>query len=140
MNVILLLHPKDTVAYVHADDTLRQGLEKIKAHGYTAIPVIHSDGTYAGSVSEGDFLWHMLQHPEEGGIRAQEKYTISDIIRPGWTPAVRADVTMEQLLEHALNQNFIPVTDDRNVFIGIVTRKDVIGYFMGKRKSPLTAI
>ena len=39
---------------------------------------------------------------------------------------------MEDLLEKTLNQNFVPVVDDLNHFIGIITRKDVIQYFYKK--------
>ena len=60
MNVIMLLKPKDTVQYIYEDNTLRQGLEKMRAHSYTAIPVISEDGTYVGTVSEGDFLYYIL--------------------------------------------------------------------------------
>ena len=35
---------------------------------------------------------------------------------------------MDALLESAMNQNFIPVIDDLDKFIGIVTRRDIIGY------------
>ena len=31
-------------------------------------------------------------------------------------------------MEKALNQNFVPVVDDQENFIGIVTRKDIIRY------------
>ena len=60
MNILSLLMPKTLVAYIEEDDTIRQGLEKMRAHGYTAIPVLSKDGHYMGTVSEGDFLWHML--------------------------------------------------------------------------------
>jgi len=33
---------------------------------------------------------------------------------------------METLFSNAIRQNFIPVIDDRDFFIGIVTRKDII--------------
>ena len=48
MNIIFLLKPKNTVAYVYDVNTLRQGLEKMRVHGYTAVPVIEKDGTYVG--------------------------------------------------------------------------------------------
>ena len=35
---------------------------------------------------------------------------------------------MEDLIDRALNQNFVPVVDDRGFFIGMVTRKDIIKY------------
>ena len=33
-------------------------------------------------------------------------------------------------MDKALNQNFVPVLDDEKYFIGIVTRKDIMKYFM----------
>ena len=39
---------------------------------------------------------------------------------------------MEELLNRALVQNFVPVTDDLGTFIGIVTRQDIIRYFINR--------
>ena len=47
---------------------------------------------------------------------------------------VKVSATAEQLIESAMNQNFVPVVDDRNKFIGIVTRRDIIKYFIEKNK------
>jgi CBS domain-containing protein len=129
-NIIFLLTPKASVAFLQDHCSLRQGLEKMKYHGYTAIPVIAEDGTYVGTVSEGDFLWHMLDH--DNGVhtmKLQEEYSISDILRSGWNPAVKIDTTMGALLLRVMDQNFVPVIDDRNKFMGIITRKDVIKYY-----------
>ena len=46
--------------------------------------------------------------------------------------AAPIDTAMENLLERAKSQNFVPVIDDRSVFIGIVTRGDIIKYFVDK--------
>ena len=35
---------------------------------------------------------------------------------------------MEDLIDRAMEQNFVPVVDDRGQFIGIITRRDIIGY------------
>lgn len=131
MNVIMLLRHKDTVAYIYENSTMRQGLEKMRAHGYTALPVITEDGEYVGTVSEGDFLWHLIDNKSEG-IKDQEKYRVKDIIRVDFNPAVKISIGMEELLDRAMKQNFIPVTDDRGTFIGIVTRQDIIRYFVEK--------
>ena len=61
MNVISLLTPKTNVAWLYEDWTIRQGLEKLRFHGYTAIPVLAKDGSYVGTVSEGDFLWCLVE-------------------------------------------------------------------------------
>lgn len=39
---------------------------------------------------------------------------------------------MEELINRAMNQNFVPVVDDQDKFIGIITRKDIIQYFYNK--------
>lgn len=130
MNIMSLLRAKSTVAYLGKNDTVRQGLEKFRAHGFTAIPVIDDDGSYAGSINEGDFLWHILK--TGGDMYAQEKYRIYEIIRPDWNPAARIDVTLEELMQRILSQNFVPMVDDRNLFIGIITRQDVIRHFTDK--------
>ena len=35
---------------------------------------------------------------------------------------------MENMLEIAKDQNFVPVVDDQGIFIGIVTRKEILKY------------
>ena len=125
MNIAYFLLPKHSVAYLYDDCTFRQGLEKMRHHGYTAIPVLARDGSSVGTVSEGDFLWCLL---DQGGgdIQTQERQPLRRVIRPGFNPAVRISVTPEELLERALRQSFIPVVDDRGAFVGIVTRQNII--------------
>ena len=41
---------------------------------------------------------------------------------------VHADADMEDLLDRAINQNYVPVIDDQGYFIGIITRKEIIKY------------
>ena len=108
MNVLMLLKPKETVKYIYDSNTLRQGVEKMRAHSYTAIPVISEKGQYVGTVSEGDFLYYILD-VRDNSIRTKEKQHIRDILRPDFNPAVRIDVSMETLFERAENQNFVPV-------------------------------
>lgn len=133
MNFLMLLKPKDTVQYLRESNTLRQGIEKMRVHGYTAIPVISDDGQYVGTVSEGDFLYFILDQ-RDNSIKTKEQHHIRDILRPNFNPAVRINVSMDVLLERALNQNFVPVTDDYGVFIGIVTRQDIIRHFIRTSK------
>lgn len=131
MNALFLLKPKADVALLYDDNTLRKGLELMRTHGFTAIPVISREGDYVGSISEGDFLWHIVDS-EKSGVKTLESTLIRDAIRKDWIPAVRVDVTMNELLERATHQNYIPITDDRNKFIGIITRRDIITYFKNK--------
>lgn len=131
MNIISLLKSKSTVSYLYAENTLRQGLEKMKAHGYTAIPVITDNGDYVGCISEGDFLWYLTNYPE-CDRKSLEHIYIRDILRADWNPAVSIDVSFDVLFDRIMNQNFVPVVDDRNKFIGIITRRDIMCVFRDK--------
>lgn len=135
MNIAYFLLPKSRSAYLYDDYTVRQGLEKMKYHGYSAIPVISREGKYAGTITEGDFLWCLLSGENHGKIpslKELEKIRVRDILSPDSSPAVRITVSMEELVHSAMNQNFVPVVDDLGNFTGIVTRKDIIRYFSQK--------
>lgn len=127
MNVLMLLSPKSEVKYLLDTYSLRQGLEIMRVHGYSALPVINKSGTYIGSVSEGDFLWYIINRNTEVNIlHSCESARISEIIRPELAPPVNVSIDMPSLIDHAMRQNFVPVVDDRGTFIGIVTRQSVI--------------
>lgn len=126
-NIMRFLTPKSNVAFLESTATIRNGYEKMTFHKYRAIPVISADGVYVGTVTEGDLLRSMLNN---GGndMREHEKVYIKDIVRDGWNPAVSITCTVDQLFNRVAEQNFVPVVDDRGVFIGIVTRKAVLTY------------
>lgn len=127
MNVMNFMTPKSKTAFLIEDSTVRNGLEKMAFHGYRAIPVITSKGFYAGTVTEGDFLRSLISRGESG-LRDQENVCIKNIIDPDFNPPVLVDVGMEELFERVTVQNFVPVTDDRGMYIGIVTRRAVMRF------------
>lgn len=133
MNIARFLLPKSSVAYIFDHDTLRQGIEKIRHYGYTAIPVITEESKYVGTISEGDFLWYLVEDAmvQAKGIDKEslEKTLIREVVMEEKNPPVCINTSIEELLVRAMNQNFVPVIDDRGIFIGIVTRKDIIKYF-----------
>ena len=129
MNIIFLLKPKSAVAHINARSSIRQGLEKMRCHGYKALPVIDECGRYVGTVTEGDFLWYIVDGGMQGDLREHENTTIGELIKGDRTKPVRINASMDELLEIAAEQNFAPVVDDRDSFVGIVTRGDVIKYF-----------
>lgn len=126
MNILFFLIPKIDTAYIYSDFSVRQALEKMKHYGYTAIPMIDRDGKYLGTVTEGDFLWALANQTES--ISDLEHMPILDIKRRVNNRPVNIDANIEDLIDMSLYQNFIPVIDDQEVFIGLVTRKDIIQY------------
>ena len=133
MNIAFFLKPKINVVYLTETNTIRQGLEKMHYHGYTAIPVLSEDGRYVGTISEGDFLWYIIKgengEVKQVEIKDEEQRTIRDILRTDRNSPVHITETMEQLLQKAFDQNFVPVVDDRGYFMGIITRQEIMRYF-----------
>ncbi|MBQ3287153.1 MAG: CBS domain-containing protein [Firmicutes bacterium] len=136
MNIAFFITPKSNVTYLYDDYTVRQCLEKMRFHGYSAIPVINRQGLYVGTISEGDLLWRLIGGDKEDlhilDLKSTEEIRISDVLRLDRTPPARITATDEELLNKAMDQNFIPVIDDEDVFIGIVTRRTVMRYFADK--------
>lgn len=123
-NILKLLTTKDKLVFINSDTTIRQGLEKLRAHGYTAIPVINKDGTYYGVVSEGDFLWEIMKD-NVVTVEELENKKVKDIIRKD-IPSCKIDVSYDELIKLITNNNFVPIVDDRNILMGIITRKSIL--------------
>ncbi len=127
MNILFFLTPKSEVAYIYEDYTIRQALEKMEYHKYSAIPIISKDGKYVGTITEGDFLW-TLKNDLNLDLKGLEDVPVTDINRKMDNSPVSINADIEDLVIKSLNQNFIPVIDDQDTFIGIIKRRDVIGY------------
>lgn len=125
MNLAKIMIPKVSTAFLHEKDTVRQGLEIMSRYGYTAIPVLDSQERYLGCVTEGDFLRHILATGTTE-LKQQEKHNIRTIMRKDFCPALSIDASYEDVLEAGLQQNFVPVVDDRGVMCGIVTRRSIM--------------
>ena len=131
MNILFFLRPKSGVTYLTLGNSLRQGLEKMKNSGYTEIPVVDKDGNYAGTVSQGDFLWKILDE-DFTDMQMAERTPIDSLVSKR-NSAVSINTTMEDLLSKAIDQNFVPVVDDYGAFVGMITRKAIIKYFADKK-------
>lgn len=143
MNIAFFLKPKISVAYLHNDFTIRQALEKMRYYRYTAIPVVSRDGKYAGTVSEGDFLWYLtdcFKANAEISQKTLEETPLSKIIRQNVYKPVKITADIRELMNVAMNQNFVPVIDDLGSFIGIVTRRDILKNLMKKEEADSFAV
>lgn len=109
------------------NDTMRQAMEKMEYHNHTAIPTIDAQGKYVRILTEGDLLWKMKNTPNLTFWETSSVY-LRDVPSRRASHGVYINATMEDLVELAMNQNFVPVTDDAGIFIGIVTRKAILSY------------
>ena len=119
MNIAFFLIPKEEVVTLNVNSNMRQALERMEYHRYTAVPIIDD---------EGDLLWKLKNTP--GLTFAKTSHIkITEINWRMTNAPVKIDAEIEDLLTLASAQNFVPVLDDNGIFIGIIRRSDIINYY-----------
>lgn len=126
MNILFFLTPKQDVAYIYDDFTLRQALEKMEHHRYSSIPILNRKGEYVGTMTEGDLLWGVKNQKLK--LEDAEDIPIRAIPRKRDYKPVSVNTQMDELVAAAMTQNFVPVLDDKKSFIGLVKRNAIIQY------------
>lgn len=127
MNIAFFLTPKSEVIFEKVSSTMRRAMERMEYHRYTSIPLVDDKGKYVGTLTEGDLLWK-LKNSSELSLKDTENVLIKDIPRHFKNKPVSINSDIESLILVAKSQNFVPVVDDSNIFIGIIKRGDIISY------------
>ncbi len=127
MNIAFFLVPKRDVAYIKYESTMRQALEKMEYHRYSAVPLINDVGKYVGTLTEGDLLWK-IKNTLGLSFQNTSKVMIPDIPLHRQNHPTHIDAEMEDIISKSMEQNFVPVVDDQDYFIGIIRRREIIEY------------
>jgi len=128
MQVVFFLLPKSETVYLQDNFSVRQALEKMQYHGLNALPILDNAGVYVGSITSSDFLW-FLKDQQGMNMQRAAKIPLMDVPRAHDNRPVSVSAKIGDLFDAAMNQNFIPVTDDLGVFIGIVRRREILEYY-----------
>ena len=126
-NILFFLTPKALCAFLQDDYTIRQALEKMEAAGFAALPILNKRGEYRGVLTEGDLLW-AIKNLCYMDMRQAEAHRIMEIPRKKDHVPVKVTTNMHELVERAITQNFVPVVDDKDTFIGLITRGAIIRF------------
>ena len=138
MNILFYLVPKSEVMYLYDDYSLRQAMEKMEYHKYSAVPIINRAGNYVGTLTEGDILWE-LKDRKLSNLHEAEEIMLRHTNRKRDNEPVNVNCNIEDHVMTSMNQNFVPVIDDNGIFIGIVTRKSIIEYCYKRYKAASSA-
>lgn len=128
MNILFFLTPKSEVEFARSDSTIGEVIDILERSTYTAIPMINRKGEYKGTISEGDILW-TLKNEADYNAKMLMELKVSKIERRQNHEPVKVNAKVQDMVNRAMNQNFVPVIDDDDVFIGIVKRKDILQYY-----------
>ena len=130
-SIISLLTPKKITFFLLNTATIRQALEKFDAHKFTVVPLIDDEGHFVGTLSEGDIL-RFIKNQTNFNLKLAENMLVKDIDHYRPYQSVKIDALISEVFALSLEQNFIPVVDDNDVYIGIIKRKEVIKYLSDK--------
>ena len=130
-SIIQLLTPKKVTHFILNTSTIRQALEKFDAHKFSVVPLLDKDGHYVGTLSEGDIL-RFIKNNAHFDISIAENVTVDSIEHYRPYKCLKVDATIEEVYALALDQNFVPLVDDRDFYIGIIKRKDVLMHLSKK--------
>ena len=130
-NTIELLTPKSKTFYLDKKATIRQALEKFDFHKFSVVSVIDEQGHFVSTISEGDIL-RFIKNECHFDIHVAENITIDKVNRYRPYVAINIAAPKEEIFSLSLSQNFVPVVDDRGIFIGIITRSSILKLYLNQ--------
>lgn len=132
MNIFTILTPKSQTEFIEYDSTIRQAWETFDFHKFSVVPLIDDEGKYVSTLSEGDILRY-IKNEANFDVEIAESVKINTIEKYRSYEAITIDSTMDEVLKLAMNQNFVPIIDDRGMYIGIIKRKDIIKCYINEK-------
>ena len=127
MNVLFFLTPKANCTYIYDYYTIRQALERLEPSRFASIPILKRSGEYVGTIAEGDLLW-AIKNNYMMNMKDAEGRPVMEVARRKDYRPVTVYTNPRELITMAVDQNFVPMVDDKDSFIGIVTRQKIMQY------------
>ena len=131
-SIISLITPKKGTNYLIEGTTLRNAIERFKAHKFSAVPIIDKEGRYLRTISEGDFLRY-ITNLANYSMELAEKIPLDVVESYRPYKALSIDASIIEVISLSLEQNFIPLVDDRGLYIGIIKRKEILEFLVENR-------
>ncbi len=118
------LVPAENVASVFYNHPLSHALLVLSKVGYSKIPVLDSEDHLVGLISLSNIVEKMM---DLTGFSMEniEGLTVADVMEVN-VACIQADGDLEDMLHHLVDQAFLPIVDEDKVFVGIMTRKEIL--------------
>lgn len=118
------LVPAENVASVFYNHPLSHALLVLSKVGYSKIPVLDSEDHLVGLISLSNIVERMM---DLTGFSMEniEGLTVADVMEVN-VNCIKENDELEGMLHLLVDQAFLPIVDDDNVFVGIITRKEIL--------------
>ena len=130
MKAFDLIIPKNKVEFLYNDITIGDALRKIGKKKFNTVPVLERNSErYLYSLSAGDILFEIIKRDDVESTKKEflSTVTIDRLIVPS-----HKDTNIVDLADLAISQNFVPIVDNQGIFLGIVTRRSILDYFIAE--------
>lgn len=137
----------DDVVTGRYDTPFKEVVRLLEEHGISELPVVDDDNKVIGVISETDLMLRQAREPRVGGGRprrlrlfggsarrtaAKSRARTAGGVMSTPPVTVRADATVTEaarlMTDHRIER--LPVVDEENRLIGIVTRRDLLQVFL----------
>ena len=112
------------VAILQEDHTLEHAMLVLTNVRYSLIPVLNRENKIVGLVSLAMIL-HKITGVEQIQMNQLGKYKVRDVMRTEF-PVIQENTQIEDVLNELVDESFLCISNDEGVFLGIVTRKEVL--------------
>lgn len=130
MKAFDLIIPKNKVEFIYNDITVGDALRKIGKKRFAMVPVLERiSERYIYSLSASDILYEILK---KGDIEACKNQPLSSVAIDRLVVPCQKDTEILALADLAISQNFVPIVDNKGTFLGIVTRRAILDYFINE--------
>ncbi|XUB36522.1 hypothetical protein IGI41_001516 [Enterococcus sp. DIV0876] len=118
------LVPAENVASVFYNHPLSHALLVLSKVGYSKIPVLDSEDHLVGLISLSNIVEKMM---DLTGFSMDniEGLTVADVMEVN-VACIKSDGDLEDMLHLLVDQAFLPIVDEDKVFVGIMTRKEIL--------------
>lgn len=116
--------PADVVANVQESNNLEHALLVLTKIGYAKIPVLDSDGRFKGLLSL-PMITNQMLGLDGIDTTVLGTMTVRDVMERD-VATITAPYDVEEVLRLLIDRNFLVVVDEKNYFMGIITRREVM--------------
>lgn len=119
-----LLIDGDNVATLTDTNNLEHALLVLTNIGYSKVPVLNKEQQLVGLISLSDVVSEMFDTESINPDRLSN-IKVSDVMEKN-VKFIMLPFNIEKILNYLVDANFVPVVNEKNEFLGIVTRKEIL--------------
>lgn len=116
--------PAEMVATVNENNNLQHVFLVLTKIKYSKIPVLDNDNHFKGLISLSMITDQMLTNEGVDGNKL-ESILVKDVMQTD-VHAIYERENLEVILRYLVDENFLPYIDEDDIFMGIITRREIL--------------